>query len=298
MRFPWSREPIILEPEKPKRAKETVRSVGDKLLIRAMKKQPDSFGLEMAKKEHGTPEAKAGSTSELMHQLRELREFDNEFFGSDSSGGGKRRKGGKGMWSGEGTWLSEILNSQLVVGLGAQLSTFLRRANKSAQEVGNMLPPPGMVSVIDSQGQVAQIPEGNLQLGAGSPVEKPPKAKKKLQTKQAKQEQIEQVVEQAKQIMLPDADEMLAFLDYEPEALVEELRGRYNEDDDLAAYVIGFLPTLTYKKIITLIEPYREHPKYGAIVQELLLDTRREWLEQVLAGVMIAYREIQEAKKE
>lgn len=288
MKLPWQKNTEFYVEEKPKRQKETVKSVGDKILIRQMKKQPDGFGLEMAKKEHGTPsEAKAGTTSELMNQMRELKDFEAEFMGDTNTGGGKKRRGGKGgMWSGEGTWISEVLNSQIVMQLASQLTMFLRRANKSAQDIGAMAPPPGMVTVIDAQGQIAQVPEESLkQLGAGTPTASPPK---KLSVKE----------KPAKQIALPDADEMLAFLEYEPEALVEELRQRYNANDELAAYAISFLPTMTYKKLVTMIEPYQEHDKYGVVVKELLLETRREWLEKVLSGVMAAYREKQEAKNE
>lgn len=262
MRFPWQKEPIYLESEKPKRAKETVRSVGDKLLIRQMKKQPDGFGLEMAKKEHGTPsEAKGGTTSELMKQLRELREFDNEFFGSDS-GGGKRRKGGKGgMWSGEGTWLSEVLNSQLAVGLGAQLVQLLRQVNKSAKEVGNMAPPPGMVSVIDSQGKIAQVPEEIFkQLREPTVEASPPKVK-----------------EPPKQLPELKLEMIMDLLELEPAVAWEALQA--NEPD-----WVDYLSKNSYETLTKNLEKLAEMPEYEQFADNIkeFITTRQHWLMELV----------------
>lgn len=259
MKFPWSKESIYLEPEKPKRAKETVKSVGDKILIRQMKKQPDGFGLEMAKKEHGTPEAKAGSVSELMHQMRELKEFENEFTGNES--GGKRRKGSKGMWSGEGTWLSEILNSQLVVGLGAQLATFLRQANKTAKEVGTMVPPPGMVCIIDSQGQVKQVPEEIFkQIGTPTVETSPPKVK-----------------EPPKQLPELKLELIMDLLELEPAEAWESLQA--NEPD-----WVDYLSKTSFETLVETLEKLGEQPEYSQYAENIkeFITTRHHWLQELV----------------
>lgn len=270
MKFPWHREPIELELEKPKRQKETVRSVGDKLLIRQMKKQPDGFGLEMAKKEHGTPEAKAGTVSELMHQMRELKEFENEFIGSDSGGGGKRRKGGKGLWSGEGTWLSEVLNSQVVIGLGAQLVQLLRQVNKSAKEVGNMAPPPGMVSVIDSQGKIAQVPEEIFkQLREPTAGTSPPKVK-----------------EPPKQLPELKLEMIMDLLELEPAVAWQTLQDRNEEG------WTEYLSTHSFEQLVEDLEKLAEMPEYEQFAGNIkeFLTTHHHWLQEL---VLIAHGKVE-----
>lgn len=93
MRLPWKKtsDEIVFE-EKPKKPKETLAQVADKILIRKMKRDPDGYGLQAAEriKNIGKEESKS-----LAAQLKELRET-------------QRLLHELGSAEGSGSWLKEL----------------------------------------------------------------------------------------------------------------------------------------------------------------------------------------------
>ena len=157
VRWPWSKEEIYFE-EKPKKPKETLASVSEKILIRRMKKQPDGFGTDVALRQKGLTDTK-GTLKEQLKELKEFKELGVEFFG-----GGKEGKGGL---------IDSILNSKFAVRLADGMMT------KMEQMAGQLpVPPPGQVFLTDSTGKVYQIPESQAKrLQEAPPEEKEPVTK-------------------------------------------------------------------------------------------------------------------------
>ena len=86
MRLPWKHkdEEIVSEPLPRKR--ETLRQVSEKILIRKMRKDPDGFGIEVAKRVTGAHEPEPRSVMSQLKELKELKSAITELSDGESGG--------------------------------------------------------------------------------------------------------------------------------------------------------------------------------------------------------------------
>jgi len=88
MKFPWQKAPEFFIEEKQKKPRETLASVADKLLIRKMKRDPDGYGIEAAKKIKGMRRDESKGVIEQLKEFRELKKVLADLGGEGGGGGG------------------------------------------------------------------------------------------------------------------------------------------------------------------------------------------------------------------
>lgn len=227
----WRTEPEYIEDEeaRPKRKAETLKSVSEKLLIRRMKKQPDTFGIEVAQRTMGV--SKDEGIAELMKQMRELRKFEGEF---GSKGGGE-------------SWLKQ-LGSGIAEGFAPVVADIIQNI---AAKQPKLQPRP----------QLGQQPT----LQQGQPEEAP---------QQQPEPQVEPQVEpEEARFSLEHINEVLNL---SPKQAVIRLE-QYNAD------WLSLLSDHTYETFIEAVRLWPKNELTTPLIDELLKETRKEWIEEVLA---------------
>ncbi len=72
------------------------------------------------------------------------------------------------------------------------------------------------------------------------------------------------------------------WLDLEPGEFVTLLKAEVDKDVEESKLIWGFLTTATYEGIVNITAPYKTNPKVSVLIERLLSDEGKEWLEQVL----------------
>ena len=72
------------------------------------------------------------------------------------------------------------------------------------------------------------------------------------------------------------------WLDYKPEEFIPQLKAEVDKGVKEAQLLWGFLTTATYEGIVNMITPYRTNPKVSILIEELLSDEGKVWIESVL----------------
>jgi len=92
--------------------------------------------------------------------------------------------------------------------------------------------------------------------------------------------------------------ELVGYLDYEPQDIIADLVERYNNQDTQAALWLGVLGGKSYDEVIALLQPLAGYPEFASVVEELMSEDRREWLEKLLELAKQSYLELKNAQKQ
>lgn len=257
----WGKQapPILIE-ERPKR-KKTMRSVGEKILIRQLEKTQNVELAEKVMGISGISSTSPGKSGSLVDQLKEHQAI-NELLGV-SGGKSKAGKPGKGVWDGQGTWLSEILNSQAGMIIAEPLAQLLKNMNKAVKEAeSTKLPPPGKLFITEPSGRVVEIEQDKIQVLSETP---PPKS-------------IPKSIEIDRYEIPQLQAELVNYINMEPSAVISSLRSR---DDALAVKALNILRTKSYEEIVEMVSPGFEIPIFGGVIKKVL-EERADWLQELI----------------
>ena len=72
------------------------------------------------------------------------------------------------------------------------------------------------------------------------------------------------------------------WLDLEAAEFVTLLKAEVDKQVEESKLIWGFLTTATYEGIVNITAPYKTNPKVSVLIERLLSDEGKEWLEQVL----------------
>jgi len=79
-----------------------------------------------------------------------------------------------------------------------------------------------------------------------------------------------------------DTDMVLGWMDMEPDDFVIELKEEVQNETGVSRFLWGFLNKAAYDSIVVMIAPHRENSKIGVIVERILSDEGKFWLEKVI----------------
>ena len=72
------------------------------------------------------------------------------------------------------------------------------------------------------------------------------------------------------------------YLAMEPSELVATLKDEAEAGVELAKFLLGFCDTITYDGIVNYLTPYKGSEKWGEIVERILNEEGKVWVEQVM----------------
>ena len=224
---------------------------------------------------YGEPGSSISQALEEVQSLSELREKLQDL--------GMVEGGGKGFFKGMG--MKDVLEALPYI-------SALMGKGELPQETGK----PSRTYVVPVNGQYQELSEneyrklvkdGKLQLEQPrEPAQSEPTLTSPVQVGPDQAQPI-----QSKEKEVPELPEFLqgtdftiveGWLEQEPEYFVINLKAEVDSGVEESRLAWGFLTTADYKGLVEKITPYRQHPDVGALVQRVLSDEGKLWLERVL----------------
>jgi len=208
--------------------------------------------------------------SELLGQLRELREAEDEI------GGGR----------GNGKMLGGLVDSSTITEVIKLIPTLLGKSISS--------PPSGTYIVETPSGEIFHLTREQFaqrqhqrSLPQASPKEAPPEVESENSVDLV---DLVDLVDSVESESITDLEPVpltskietwLPYLDQDPQYFVSALQDLVEQEDQTSIWVLNFLLTRTSEEVLSALQPYREKEDVGSAIYKL--EEHSEWLEQVIA---------------